>query len=96
MEQQDNIPAEKEEKPDFETGVTLQAKIDFYRNETSKLRNYLEVNRIGKPTQGLFDALYDHVNELQQEITTLRASEAYLLKQVAEKNAYIIELEKKQ
>lgn len=37
---------------------------------------------------------------LQQEITTLRAriaelekSEAYLLNQVAEKNAYIIELE---
>lgn len=62
----------EDQKPDFETGVTLQAKIDFYRNETSKLRDYLEVNRIGKPTQGLFDALYDHVNDLQQEITRLR------------------------
>lgn len=36
---------------------------------------------------------YDCKKNLHQEITTLRASEAYLLNQVAEKNAYIIELE---
>jgi hypothetical protein len=45
----------------------LYGKVEFYRAETQKLREYCETNKIGKPNQKLFDALYDHVSSVQQE-----------------------------
>lgn len=58
-------PASKE-KPDFE------AKVNFYREQTKKLREYLEVNRIGRANQNLFEALYDHVKEQREQIAALQ------------------------
>lgn len=54
------------ERPDFE------AKIEFYREQTAKLREYLEVNRIGRANQNLFEALYDHVKEQREKIQSLK------------------------
>lgn len=45
----------------------LEGKVEFYRRETSKLRDYLEEHKIGKPSQKLFDALYEHIAELEAE-----------------------------
>lgn len=39
----------------------LTGKVEFYRVEMSKLREYCETNKIGKPNQKLLDAIYDHL-----------------------------------
>lgn len=46
----------------------LQAKVDFYRTETAKLREYVEEKKIGLPNQKLFDALYDYIKELEAKV----------------------------
>jgi hypothetical protein len=42
-------------------------KVTFYRIEVERLRLYAERNKIGKPNQKLFDALYDHIIDLRNE-----------------------------
>lgn len=54
-----------------EENESKDKKLEFYRYETSKLREYLEVNRVGKPNQKLFDALYDHVSQQSETIKLL-------------------------
>jgi hypothetical protein len=93
----------KEEKPDFDKFNELVFS-SFFREVSKITRRGHRLNgaKISGPqvddiiSRIRLKVWNEHIQPLQQEITTLRAGEAYLLKQVAEKNAYIIELEKKQ
>jgi hypothetical protein len=45
----------------YEKGTSLQAKVDFYREQTEKIRKWLDENKIGNPCQGFFDAVLKHL-----------------------------------
>jgi len=44
--------------------VVNERKVEFYRNETSKIRKYVFDNNIGRPSQSVFDAIIQEVERL--------------------------------
>ena len=52
--------------------TNLQAKVDFYREATDKVREYVSANNdIGLPCQPLFDAITDYIDKLLAKIKEL-------------------------
>jgi FtsZ-binding cell division protein ZapB len=50
----------------------LQAKLDFYREQTSKIREYVFNSKdIGEPNQNLFEAVTDKIDQLQAKVKEL-------------------------
>lgn len=53
-------PIEAHTKEEYDL---LESKLNFFREQTYKLRDYLHEKKIGKPCQGFFDAILEHLKE---------------------------------
>lgn len=52
-----------------EDKVDWKYKVEFYREQTKKLRQYIHDNKnIGNHTQGFFDAIYEHLIEQEDKL----------------------------
>lgn len=53
----------------------LKRRLEFYRNETSKIRDYVfdDANKCGYPTQSIFEAITDKIDALKAEIAEHQA-----------------------
>jgi DNA repair exonuclease SbcCD ATPase subunit len=52
----------------------LRDKVEFYRNDTAKLRDFVfDSKTIGHPTQSIFDAVMDKFKSLHEEIENLQS-----------------------
>ncbi len=66
------IPIEQSKEDELTVDLILAdksmliKKVMFYREQTDKLRKYITDNKIGKPSQGFFDAILEHLQSVEQ------------------------------
>lgn len=63
---------------------TLVKKVMFYREQTEKIREFIHENKIGKPSQGFFDAILEHLQQQKDNII----NDAVEFTEWIEKNIY--------
>ncbi|HLG26240.1 MAG TPA: hypothetical protein VI423_00475, partial [Paenisporosarcina sp.] len=64
-----------EEAAETEDVNLLKRRLEFYRNETAKIRDYVfdDANKCGYPTQSIFEAITDKIDALKAEIAEHQA-----------------------
>ena len=74
---------------------SLLAKVNFYREATDKVREYVSANNdIGLPCQPLFDCITDHIERLQKENEGWKQTNLNVVELVTNLQAKNKELEK--